>query len=72
MRRMRTTGTRWPTWPTSSTVPEALRMAGATVVELAQEDLQELDGPRCTPPLHCMYTCTDARSPLHSDRLASG
>eukprot|EP00966_Prymnesium_polylepis_P233539 5401269-Prymnesium_polylepis.1 len=31
---MRTTGTRWPTWPTSFTVPVALRMAGATVVEL--------------------------------------
>eukprot|EP00966_Prymnesium_polylepis_P109438 2533083-Prymnesium_polylepis.1 len=36
----------------SSTVPAALRMAGATVVELTQE----LDG-WCTPPLHCMYGC---------------
>eukprot|EP00966_Prymnesium_polylepis_P088894 2057024-Prymnesium_polylepis.1 len=59
---------RMPT-TTSSTVPAALRMAGgATVFELTPE----LDG-RCTPPLTPLHvcTCTDASSPLHSDRLAS-
>eukprot|EP00966_Prymnesium_polylepis_P212311 4918209-Prymnesium_polylepis.1 len=55
MRRMRTTGTRWPTWPTSFIVPAALRMAGATVVELTQELGQSV---HASTPLHVKpYGC---------------